>query len=179
MPKDTPPRRSSGGLGPSRAITLAAGASIGVIALVLLIVLVVRFSAKNGGSHLGDPVAEYNAADLAHRITRDYGAPILLPDLLGKGRAIYIGHDGTNPKVGWVGFKAVPPGAPQRCILAWDRVQKFLGDPVCHGPKTYDRLGTGLDPVVVYVGGANKNHLVIDLRPGAVAPATTTSTTTP
>ena len=132
---------------------------LGLVALVLLLVFVVRLANESGGNTLGDETFDANASVLATQIERD--GPVLFPDLLGKGRDIYIQHLSEDPKVGWLAFRATAAGADRRCTLRWEATEAHFRDP-CDPSRTYPADGTGLEQYQASVEGSNK--LVVDLR---------------
>ena len=143
----------------SKLPALALSGVLGLVALVLLLVFVVRLANQSGGNMLGDDTFDANAATLATQIARD--GPVLFPDLLGKGRDIYIQHLSEDPKEGWLAFRATAAGAGRQCTLRWDRSERLFRDP-CEPGRTYPADGSGLEQYQATVEGANK--LVVDLR---------------
>ncbi len=85
--------------------------------------LVNAASSKDSGVslRLGDDVFDAgNAARLSQQVGKD--GPVLFSDVSGRGqsRPIFVAHFGDDPKVRWVAFTAVAPGAEQGCYLAWN-----------------------------------------------------------
>ena len=132
---------------------------VGLAALVLLLFFVVRLISESGGSTLGDSTFDVNASTLAGQVARD--GPVLFPDLLGKGRDIYIQHLSDDPKQGWRAFRATAAGADRRCTLLWQRAERIFRDP-CDQSRAYPADGEGLEQYRAVVEGSNK--LVVDLR---------------
>jgi hypothetical protein len=143
----------------SRATALVLSSVLGLVALVLVLVFVVRLVSSSGGSTLADETFDTNASVLAAQVERD--GPILFPDLLGRGRDIYIQHLSPDRKEGWRAFRATAPGAARNCTLRWDRASRTFSDP-CDPERTYPADGQGLEQYPAAVQGANK--LVVDLR---------------
>jgi hypothetical protein len=155
---DVPPARSSPAM--SRATALAVSGVLGLLTLVMLLALVVKLSTDSGGNTLGDETFDANASVLASQIERD--GPILFPDLLGKGKDIYVQHLGEDRKEGWRAFRATAGADRNRtCTLQWDRQARRFNDP-CEAGRTYPEDGAGLEQYVVTVQGSNK--LVVDLK---------------
>ncbi len=143
----------------SRLAALALAGVLGLAALVLLLVFVVRLASESGGSVLGDETFDVNASTLATQIQRD--GPILFPDLLGQGRDIYIQHLSEDRKEGWLAFRATAGAADRRCTLRWEPAERLFRDP-CDPDRTYPADGAGLEQYRASVQGSNK--LVVDLR---------------
>ncbi len=143
----------------SKLGALALAGVLGLAALVLLLWFVVRLANESGGNALGDDTFDANAATLAAQIARD--GPILFPDLLGRGRDIYIQHLSEDRKEGWRAFRATAGAADRRCTLRWEPTEAHFRDP-CDHSRTYPADGAGLEQYQAEVKGSNK--LVVDLR---------------
>jgi len=143
----------------SKGAAIALSSVLGLIALVLLLVFVIRLANQSGGGSLGDDTFDINASTLASQIDRN--GPILFPDLLGRGRDIYIQHLSDDRKEGWLAFRATAPGAGRPCTLRWDGTERLFRDP-CDASRTYPADGEGLERYRAAVMGENK--LVVDLR---------------
>jgi len=142
----------------SRTTALLLSAVLGLVALVLLLVFVVKLLSDSGASTLGDQTFDVNASTLADQVSRN--GPILFPDLLGKGRDIYIQHLSDDRKEGWRAFRATA-GGDRTCTLRWDGAERVFHDP-CDPTTTYPADGSGLEQYQASVQGSNK--LVVDLR---------------
>ncbi len=134
-----PPARSS--LAMSKATALVLSSVLGLVALVLLLVFVVKLLSDSGASTLGDETFDANASVLAEQVARD--GPILFPDLLGKGKDIYVQHLSEDRKEGWRAFRATAPGADRTCTLRWEAPARVFRDP-CDPGGTYPEEGGGL-----------------------------------
>jgi len=143
----------------SKTTALILSSLLGMLALVLLLVFVVRLISEAGGSNLGDDTFDANASTLAQQVARN--GPILFPDLLGKGRDIYIQHLSEDRREGWRAFRATAAGADRRCTLRWEATERVFSDP-CDPTRTYPADGQGLEQYQASVRGSNK--LVVDLR---------------
>lgn len=146
-----------------------------VIAAILLVVALIEL-ASNGSvkSQLGS--ATYisgRARDFAPLV--DTQGPILLPDLLGRSRPVYLQHLGPDVKLGWVAIQATVPGKPPTCVVKWTQADHLFHDPC--GPDTYPPDGSGLVryPATVLPSG----RIEIDLRHPLPADTTVTTGTTP
>ena len=143
----------------SKPAALALASALGLMALVLILYFVVRLASESGGNTLGDDTFDANASVLAAQIARD--GPILFPDLLGKGRDIYIQHLSDDRTQGWRAFRATAAGGDRRCTLRWESSERQFRDP-CVPSRTYPADGAGLEQYQASVEGSNK--LVVDLR---------------
>ena len=143
----------------SRAAALVLSFAVGLLALVLLLVLVVKLASETGGNTLGDETFDANAAALADQVARN--GPILFPDLLGRGKDIYIQHLSDDVTQGWRAFRATAPGADRGCTLRWDPAGRVFTDP-CEPGRTYPADGAGLDQYATSVQPPGK--LVVDLK---------------
>ena len=152
-----PPARSSP-VG-SRAAAVVLSLALGLGALVLMLALVVKLASDSGGNTLGDETFDANASALADQVARN--GPILFPDLLGKGKDIYVQHLSDQDTEGWRAFRATAPGAGQRCTLRWDPAGRVFTDP-CDPGRTYPADGTGLEQYATSVQPPGK--LVVDLK---------------
>ena len=98
------------------AVALAVGGILlSVLALVGLLSL-----ARDGDVkvRLGSDTFNAGRADhMAERIASD--GPLLLPDLSGGSRDLYVNHVGAAPDVGWVAFAARPEGSRRDCFVEW------------------------------------------------------------
>ena len=156
--RQVPPARP-GSSASSKLPALAVAGVLGLVALVLLLVFVVRLADESGGNTLGDDTFDVNASVLAAQIERD--GPVLFPDLLGKGRDIYVQHLSADRKEGWLAFRATAGGTDRRCTLRWEAAEAQFRDP-CDPSRTYPADGDGLEQYQASVVGSNK--LVVDLR---------------
>jgi hypothetical protein len=114
-----------------------------------------------------DTFAEHDAEDAARDIAEN--GPILLPDLAGGDRDIYVQHFGDDPDEGWIAFAARPTGVSRACTVQWrgdhevfrllDSAGKVSGE--CDG-REFPADGEGLPtyPVTVYADG----NLDVDLN---------------
>jgi hypothetical protein len=143
----------------SKAKALVLSSVLGLLALALLLVFVVKLLSDSGNSTLGDDTFDANASVIADKVARD--GPILFPDLLGKEKDIYVQHLSEDRREGWLAFRATGPGKDRRCTLRWDGVERIFRDP-CDPAVTYPADGAGLEQYEASVQGSNK--LVVNLR---------------
>jgi len=152
---------------------LTTAAVAAVLAAVILVFGLIELS-TNGTvqTQLGDHTfIAGRATDLAVEIGRR--GPVLLPDLLGRARPVYLQHLGPDPMLGWVGVQALATGADTRCVLSWS-ASKF------HDPCTsasYPADGTGLTRYPASVLPSRRVQL--DLRSELAPDATVTTGTVP
>jgi hypothetical protein len=160
----SPVARSQGHTG--RALAVAAAGV--VVAIGVAAALAVLANRGTVDVRLGsDTFAEHDAEDAARDIAEN--GPILLPDLAGGDRDIYVQHFGDDPDEGWIAFAARPPGVSRTCTLQWrgddevfrllDSAGKVSGE--CDG-REFPADGEGLPtyPVTVDADG----NLDVDLN---------------
>jgi hypothetical protein len=160
----SPVARSQGHTG--RALAVAAAGV--VVAIGVAAALAVLANRGTVDVRLGsDTFAEHDAEDAARDIAEN--GPILLPDLAGGDRDIYVQHFGDDPDEGWIAFAARPPGVSRECTLQWqprgevfrllDSDGEVAGE--CDG-REYPADGEGLPqyPVTVDADG----NLDVDLN---------------
>ena len=129
------PRRTS----PRQAVTL--GVTGVVIALALLFGLAVLAGRGDVDANLGEDVFEAGRTDEAARAIYSDG-PLLLGDVAGGDRDVYLQHLGDAEGRGWLVFDARAPGASRDCSLEWQADDERFEDP-CNG-TTYPADGEGL-----------------------------------
>jgi hypothetical protein len=148
----------------NRKTALITATLLALLTAVLVVVFVLRLSrSPNARVQLGDAVFEVGQVRrLAPPIARQ--GPLLFPDLLRRGRTIYVQHLGSDDKAGWLAFEAHAPDAPAQCQLRWDGPRQQFVDP-CDG-HTYPADGTGLVhyPTVVKEKKKAGMTLYVDLR---------------
>ncbi len=139
----------------------------GLVFALVLVLLVFIFAIPNLTSsdkievHLGPdrfdagPAVD-RAAEIAER------GPILLPDVAGNDRDVYVQHLGPEARDGWLAFDARRAGASRDCTLQWQTDGAVFVDP-CDG-TTIDAGGDGLTQYSVEV--TDSGEVIIDLRSG-------------
>jgi hypothetical protein len=145
------PRRTT----PRQAVLLGVtGVVIGLVVLGGLAVL-----ASRGDVRLqGDPVFDAGRTDSqAPAIERD--GPILLGDVAGGDRDVYLQHLGDDEDRGWLAFDTRAPGASRDCAVRWVPEGEAFEDP-CSGER-YPADGEGLRQYPVDV---EDGRLTVDLR---------------
>ena len=130
------------------------GVVVGVAVLLGLAVL-----ASRGHVELqGDPVFDAGRTDSqAPAIERD--GPILLGDVAGGDRDVYLQHLGHDEDRGWLAFDTRAPGASRDCAVRWVAGDEAFEDP-CSG-RRYPASGEGLRQYPVNV---RDGRLTVDLR---------------
>src|SRR4051794_9375155 len=89
-------------------------AGVSVVLLMGLAFLVARLASKgNVTVNLGDDRFDAGEVDnIAKRIDKDGGLPILYPDLVSRERNLYVQHLSSDPTEGWIAFGAFDPKDP-------------------------------------------------------------------
>jgi hypothetical protein len=100
--------------------------------------------------------ADDRAAEVAER------GPILLADVAGNQRDVFLQHVGSDASTGWLAFDARRPGAIRDCTLEWQVERSAFVDP-CDG-SVVDAQGEGLAQYSVEV--SDDRHVIVDLREG-------------
>jgi hypothetical protein len=150
--------------GDQRSLVLAVSGL--VLALVLLLVLFVfaipnltssdKVEVQLGPERFDARSADDRAEEIAER------GPILLPDVAGNDRDVFLQHLGGDPATGWLAFDARLPDASRDCSLSWQpATRQFVGP--CDG-TAIDEKGTGLRQYTVEV--TDEGNVVLDLRAG-------------
>jgi hypothetical protein len=130
------------------------GVVIGLVVLGGLAVLSSRGTVKLQG----DPVFDAGRTDSqAPAIERD--GPILLGDVAGGDRDVYLQHLGDDEDRGWLAFDTRAPGASRDCAVRWVAEDEAFEDP-CSG-RRYPPDGEGLRQ---YPVGVDDGRLEVDLR---------------
>jgi CHASE1-domain containing sensor protein len=150
----------------SKSTAIVLSLVLGLLALVLFIVFAIRLANQSGQNKLGDQVFEANAQTISRNIDDD--GPVLLQDLSGGSRDVYVQHLSDDLRKGWRAFRATAPGAERRCTLRWDGAARVFRDEACGTGATFPADGTGLEQFAAYVEGRNK--LVVDLRRAGPVP---------
>jgi hypothetical protein len=152
--------------GRRRGTTFATTAALVAILSVLFVAFLVKLASSGSvKSQLGSAtyIAGY-ATDYAPSIA-DKG-PLLLPDLLGQNRPLYLQHVDPDAKKGWIAIQATVPGDPARCVIQWHQDDHLFHDP-CTG-RTYPADGTGLVRFKTTV--LPSDRIEIDLRAPLTSP---------
>ncbi len=132
---------------------------LGVAAMVLL------FTQVGGVARQGD--VELNIGDSVFapgnvdRLSDDIESlgPLLLSDVSGGDRDIFLQHIGDDDRTGWSAFGVRPLDAPRECFVEWQDDETFVDN--CDG-TVYPADGAGLPeyPVAIDADG----NLTVDIR---------------
>jgi hypothetical protein len=167
MSQDRPPEATR----VSARVALLTALALLVVAVVLFIIVANNLGSGGSDTEIGggpdaDLFVAGRATVLAEAVRKD--GPILLPDLLGGSRDIFLQNVGGDD---WRAFESRPPGAPARCVLEWEPAERVFID-IC-GTATYPADGSGL---VSYPARVDEDgRVVVDLR-SPTEPGTTTTT---
>jgi hypothetical protein len=162
--------RSGGG---RQVASLAIASILGVAAMVLLFTQV----GGSGGTNnvqvdVGDSVFAPGNVDRLSADIADKG-PLLLSDVSGGDRDIFLQHTGTDPSSGWTAFGVRPLTASRECYVEWqpDRAE-FVDN--CDG-TVYPADGAGLPPYPVVIDA--DGNITVDIRSAIDGSATTLAPT--
>jgi hypothetical protein len=142
----------------------------GVLAGLLLFLAVMKVISSGDTRSAGTERFDLGKAEaLAGTVARQ--GPLLLPDPLGRGRDVWVQHLGGSD---WRTFDAHPPGAPARCVVAWEAARRVFVDR-CSG-RVHPADGAGLVSFPTQVN--EDGRVLIDLR-SPISPTTVTPETAP
>ncbi|MGV3758183.1 MAG: hypothetical protein ACO1PW_01405 [Actinomycetota bacterium] len=119
-------------------------AGVGVV-VALGIAFFVAQAASRGDVEirLGDDRFDAGQVEsIAEAIDDEGGLPVLVPDLVGGQRNLYVQHLSDDEDEGWVAFGAFDPDDPS-CAVQTDREAKVLVNE-CDESVTYPLDGSGL-----------------------------------
>jgi hypothetical protein len=137
---------------------LVAGVGVAV-ALGLAFAVALLASKGEVDIKLGDELFDAGQVEnIAQRIEREDGLPVLYPDLVGRGRNLYVQHLDDDPMQGWAAFGAFDPDDPT-CAVTLDREAKMLVNEC--DDTTYPLDGTGLRYYPTSIDG---NRLLVDIN---------------
>ena len=124
---------------PSARRALIGTAVVTAVALAIGWAIVSFASSNPDKVNLGDDVFVAGSAD-SLREQVGTGGPVLYPDLLGRGRPIYIQVVADQ----WFAFEAVAPGASEECALSWVGTDRSFREPEECGGLMFPANGEGL-----------------------------------
>ncbi len=148
--------------GPSITSRSAITAGIaGVLVAVALVALVIWASGASDKviPKIGDDTFDAGFVESAAAEIDDRG-PILYPDLVGKGRPIWVNHTGNIVDESWHAFEAVIPGDDADCLANWDPEQTVFVNS-CDASVTYPQDGTGLTQIPVVI---RDDRVIVDIN---------------
>ena len=148
-------------------------AGVSVVLLLGLAFLVASLASRGDVEvNLGDPRFDAGKVEnIAERIERDGGLPILYPDLVSRARNLYVQHLSSDATKGWIAFGAFDPEDPS-CPIELDRERKVLVDG-CDPSRTFPLDGAGLRR---YPTTVEDGRLIVDIN--ELSTSTTSTTTT-
>jgi hypothetical protein len=158
------PVRPARGRSP-RSMVLAVSGLVFALVLVLVVFIFAIPNLTSSGKvevRLGPERFDAGAAvDRAAEI--DERGPILLPDVSGNDRDVFLQHVSADERQGWLAFDARRAGASRDCTLQWQGDTAVFIDP-CDG-TTVDAAGDGLVQYPVEV--TDSGQVIVDLRSGS------------
>ena len=109
---------------------------------------------------IGDEVfAPGNIDRLSEDIAREQ-TPLLLSDVSGGDRDIFLQHIGDEPTTGWFAFAVRPLDAPRDCFVNWERDQQLFSYNC--DDRTFPANGEGLFQYPVLI--SETGQITIDLN---------------
>ena len=153
-----------------KALLIAASA----VVILLVVTLLVAQAANRGDVELriGDDRFDAGKVEsMAGTIDDGDGIPILYPDLLGKGRSVFVQHTGADPEKGWVAFGACVPDDADCEIEIEQPERDRLVD--CEG-REQPLDGTDLR---TYPTSVEDGRLLVDINEITTSTSSSTSTT--
>jgi hypothetical protein len=133
-----------------------------VLVLVLFIVAIPsltesgKMEVRLGPERFDAGPVDDRAAEVADR------GPILLPDVAGNQRDVFLQHLGSDPVGGWLAFDAREPGTARDCTLEWHAERSVFVDPCDGSVVTAEGDGLAQYPVEV----TDEGHVIVDFRDG-------------
>ena len=119
-------------------------AGVGVVAALGIAWFVAQAASRGDVEiRLGDDRFDAGQVEsIAEAIDKEDGLPVLVPDLVGGQRNLFVQHLSDDEDEGWVAFGAFDPDDPS-CAVQIDREAKVLVN-ACDESVTYPLDGTGL-----------------------------------
>ncbi|HUR19036.1 MAG TPA: hypothetical protein VMZ51_08920 [Acidimicrobiales bacterium] len=138
--------------------TLVVTTVAGLVIAALLVVVAVRYAAKNPEkTNLGSSVLSLDADRVAREVAER--GPVLFKDPLNRDREIFVQHLGSDPDKGWVALRAYASRVSLDCLLRWNGSRRQFVDPCTK--RAYPPDGEGLTTYPAPVAGG---VVRIDLR---------------
>jgi hypothetical protein len=136
-------------------------AGVGVVVALGIAWLVAQAASRGDVEiRLGDDRFDAGQVEsLAEAIDEEDGLPVLVPDLVGGQRNLYVQHLADDADEGWVAFGAFDPDDPS-CAVQIDREAEVLVN-TCDAGVTYPLDGTGLR---YYPTSVEDGHLFVDIN---------------
>jgi hypothetical protein len=146
-----------------RSIILAvAGVTLGLILVLVLFIFAIPSLTESGKVEvkLGSDTYDAGSAESLARSIASAG-PLLLPDVSGGKRDVYLQHLGDDDTTEWHAFDARRPGQSRDCSLNWRADSDDFVDP-CDG-TVVPSDGSGLLDYRVTV--SDSGRVVVDFNP--------------
>ncbi len=148
-----------------RSIILAvAGVAIGLILVLVLFIFAIPSLTESGKVEVklgSDTYDAGSASSLARSIAS--AGPLLLPDVSGGARDVYLQHLGDDDTTGWYAFDARRSGQTRNCSLVWQADSAEFRDPCDGTVVAADGPGLQTYPVTV----SDNGRVVVDFAPDA------------
>lgn len=146
---------------PRSIILGVAGVALGLILVLVLFIVAIPSLTESGKVEVKLGSETYDAGSAASLSTSiAQGGPLLLPDVAGGARDVYLQHLSTEETTGWSAFAARRPGRSRDCSLRWRADSRDFVDP-CDG-TVIGADGAGLTTYPVTV--SDSGRVVVDFR---------------
>jgi hypothetical protein len=148
--------------GTSRSLVLAVtGLVLGLVLVLVLFIVAIPSLTESGKVEVRLGPERFDAGPAADRAAEiaDSG-PILLPDVAGNDRDVFVQHVGDDPLRGWFVFDARRVDAGRECTLVWQTDRGTFVDPC--GGESVGPQGEGLTQYAVEV--TDQGQVVVDFR---------------
>jgi len=138
---------------------------LGLLATAATVFFLVSQSGELAGPNnitLGDSPEPVFQAGNVSRLADDIAShgPLLLSDLAGGDRDIFLNHVGPDTASGWHAFLVRPPEAPRDCYVQWDPPSSLFKDNCTD--TTYPPDGGDLPSLAVSVDAQGNLTIMLD-----------------
>lgn len=135
---------------------------LGLILVLVVFIFAIPSLTESGKVEvkLGSDIYDAGSADSLSRSIATAG-PLLLPDVSGGNRDVYLQHLGDDATTGWYAFDARRPGQSRDCSLRWRADSSDFVDP-CDG-TVVAADGSGVLDYRVTV--SDSGRVVVDFSP--------------
>jgi hypothetical protein len=157
------PVRPTGGDNPRAMVIAVSGLVLGLVLVLALFIFAIPSLTESGKVEVQLGPERFDAGpadDRANEIAER--GPILLPDVAGNDRDVYLQHLGDDPSTDWLVFDARRPDTTRDCTLEWIEADHSFVDP-CDDSRVTES-GDGLMHYSVEV--TDEDRVVIDFRAG-------------
>jgi hypothetical protein len=147
---------------PRSIILGVAGVALGLILVLVLFIFAIPSLTESGKVEvkLGSDTYDAGSAESLSSSIASAG-PLLLPDVSGGNRDVFLQHLGDDDAAGWYAFDARRPGQSRDCSLRWRADSSDFIDP-CDG-TVVAADGSGLIDYPVTV--SDSGRVVVDFSP--------------